>query len=96
VWVLFGLASAAICLFPNTLRKYLTKNNIAIAATAFALGALLLAIYNIARPVGTLHANVGMPNVPISNKAEVLLQTIEGRVLFDFVNAPQPRSPSEK
>lgn len=27
VWVLFGLASATICLFPDTLRKYLTKKN---------------------------------------------------------------------
>jgi len=53
-WVLFGLAIAAVAVFPRDLRRHLSGANIAVAGLAMLAGALQLVIYNIAHPLETL------------------------------------------
>lgn len=96
-WVLFGLAIAAVAVFPRELRNYLTRANIAVAGLAMLAGALPLVIYNIARPLDTLRSNAHLGQTELPHKAEILKQTMDGYVLFGFLTAvepgPQPGEP---
>jgi hypothetical protein len=89
-WVLFGLAIAAVAVFPRELRNYLTRANIAVAGLAMLAGALPLVIYNIARPLETLRSNAHMGQMELPHKAEILKQTMDGYVLFGFLTAIEP------
>jgi len=96
-WVLFGLAIAAIVVFPRDLRKQLTGPNIAVAGLAMLAGALPLVIYNIARPLETLRSNARLSQMELPHKTDILEQTMDGYVMFGFLTAvdpgPQPGEP---
>ena len=96
-WVLFGLAMAAMAVFPRDLRKHLSGANIAVAGLAMLAGALPLVIYNIARPLETLRSNAHMGQMELAHKTDILEQTMDGYVLFGFLTAvepgPQPGEP---
>jgi hypothetical protein len=97
LWVLFGLAVAALLVFPREIRRHLTGRNVAIAAAALLLGALPLVIYNIAHPLETVRANAKVAGEPVFGKFPVLTSTLDGNILFGFVTAldpgPQPGQP---
>jgi 4-amino-4-deoxy-L-arabinose transferase-like glycosyltransferase len=90
LWVLFGLAVAALVVFPREIRRHLNPQNITIAAAALLLGALPLVIYNIARPLETLRANATVGGEPVFAKLPVLASTLDGNILFGFVTALEP------
>lgn len=100
-WVLFGLAIAAVAVFPHDLRKHLSGANIAVAGLAMLAGALPLVIYNIARPLETLRSNVHigahLSDTELPHKTNILEQTMDGYVMFGFLTAvdpgPQPGEP---
>ena len=96
-WVLFGLAAAAVVIFPREVWRHLTLRNLAIAAASMTFGALPLVIYNIARPLETIRANAKVAREPLSVKADHLIRTLDGYELFGFVTAsdpgPHPGSP---
>ena len=96
-WVLFGLAIAAVAVFPRNLRKHLSGANIAIAGLAMLAGALPLVIYNIARPLETLRSNAHLSQMDLPHKTDILEQTMDGYVMFGFLTAvepgPQPGEP---
>ncbi len=90
LWILFGLGVAVFAVFPRQLRRHLTAPNIGVAAAAVLMGALPLVIYNFARNFETLRANANLDTAFVRAKAEVLVQTIDGRLLFGFVTADNP------
>jgi 4-amino-4-deoxy-L-arabinose transferase-like glycosyltransferase len=90
LWVLFGLAVAALVVFPREIRRHASGPNVAIAAVALLLGALPLVIYNIARPLETLRANAKVGGEPTFAKLPVLASTLDGNILFGFVTAAEP------
>jgi hypothetical protein len=98
VWVLFGLAAAAVAAFPRELRKHLTGPNVAVAAAALLAGALPLVIYNIARPLETLRGNARLQQTEVLTKTVLLDRTMDGSALFGFLTAvepgPQPGQPN--
>ncbi|MCU1337271.1 MAG: hypothetical protein JWO19_2852 [Bryobacterales bacterium] len=97
-WVLFGLAVAAVAVFPRDLRKHLNPANIAVAGLAMLAGALPLVIYNVARPLETLRANARLEQTSVLAKTELLRRTMDGYVMFGFLTAvdpgPQPGQPN--
>ena len=97
-WVLFGLAIAAIGVFPRQLLKHATRANVVVAGLAMLAGALPLVIYNIARPLETFRSNAHLGQLEFPHKLEILRQTMEGYVLFGFLTAvdpgPQPGEPN--
>jgi hypothetical protein len=100
-WVLFGLAIAAVAVFPRELRRHLSGANIAVAGLAMLAGALPLVIYNIARPLETLRSNVHvgahLSQMELPHKTDILEETMDGYVMFGFLTAvdpgPQPGEP---
>ncbi len=96
-WVLFGLAIAALAVFPSDLRKHLSGANIAVAGLAMLAGALPLVIYNLARPLETLRSNAHLSQMELPHKTVILEQTMDGYVMFGFLTAvdpgPQPGEP---
>jgi hypothetical protein len=89
-WVLFGLAAAALLVFPHKILGHLTKRNVVTAAASMMLGALPLLVYNIGRPLVTLRANAKLAAEPIPSKAAILLHTLDGSALFGFMTAGEP------
>lgn len=89
-WVLFGLAVAAVAVFPRDVRKHLSGANIAVAGLAMLAGALPLVIYNIARPLETLRSNAHLEQTGVLAKAELLRRTMDGYVMFGFLTASEP------
>jgi len=90
LWVLFGLAVAGLLVFSCEIRQHFSRRNVTVAAAAMTLGALPLVIYNIARPLETLRANVKVERQPVGAKVEILKQTLNGHVLFGFLTAEDP------
>jgi hypothetical protein len=97
-WVLFGLAAAAVTVFPREVRKMLSGASVLVAGSALLAGALPLLIYNIARPLETLRSNAHVEQASIVGKADLLRRTMDGSVMFGFMTAvepgPQPGQPN--
>src|SRR5665213_71255 len=89
-WVLFGLAIAAVAIFPRELRKHISRANLAVAGLAMLVGALPLVIYNIARPLETLRSNAHLEQAGVLHKTDILEQTMDAHVLFGFLTAVEP------
>lgn len=97
-WVLFGLAAAALAVFPREVRKHLSPANIAVAGVTMLAGALPLVIYNIDRPLETLRSNAHLEQTSVMAKAVLVRGTMDGSVMFGFLTAvepgPQPGQPN--
>jgi hypothetical protein len=97
-WVLFGLAVAALIVFPGELRKHRGILNLRVAIPAMLLGALPLIIYNIDRPLETLRGNAAVEQAAVWGKSVILTRTLDGEVFFGILTAlepgPQPGAPN--
>jgi Dolichyl-phosphate-mannose-protein mannosyltransferase len=89
-WVLFGLAVAAVAVFPRDVRKHLSRANIAVAGLALLAGALPLVIYNVDRPLETLRSNAHLEQAPVLAKTVLLERTMDGAAMFGFLTAVEP------
>ncbi len=96
-WVLFGFAAGALAVFPREVLAELTWKNLRTAALAMIAGALPLIVYNVARPLETLRANVHAEQLAVLDKSVILTRTMDGSVLFGFMTAfdsgPNPGQP---
>jgi 4-amino-4-deoxy-L-arabinose transferase-like glycosyltransferase len=86
VWALFGLVLGSV-VFLKEIRRHLTMRNIGLACVSVTIGALPLLIYNISDPLATLSGNVRSAREPLTHKVEILKRTVDGSVLFGFLNA---------
>jgi hypothetical protein len=96
-WVLFGLGAGAMAVFPKEVLVECTWRNLRAAALAMLAGALPLIVYNIARPLETLRANVQAEQLAVLGKSVILTRTMDGSVFFGFMTAlnagPNPGQP---
>jgi len=91
-WVLFGFTAGALVTFPREVLAELTWKNLRVAALAMIAGAFPLIVYNIARPLETLRANVQAEPLAVWGKSVILTRTMDGSVLFGFMTAFDPGS----
>ncbi|MBZ5724285.1 MAG: glycosyltransferase family 39 protein [Acidobacteriia bacterium] len=98
VWMLSGIALAALALFPRRVLAVVTGRRVAIAVLAFALGALPLLVYNAQNDWPTLRGTFTREPRPISGKAMMLVATARGEGLFGWMffenwQTPAPHEP---
>jgi hypothetical protein len=86
-WVLFGLSTGALAVFPREVFAELTWRNIRTAVLAMIAGALPFVIYNVVRPLETLRANAQVEQLAVLGKSIILTRTMDGSVLFGFMTA---------
>lgn len=99
-WMLSGLGIAAVVVFWREIRKVATGRRVAVAALAFALGALPLLIYNAANGWPTIRGNVNKDSSDIPGKFKLLLQTVRGDALIGTLTEessppPLPHRPAD-
>jgi len=89
-WVLFGISLATLIVFPRELLRLVTIRNLAIALISITIGALPLVMYNIARPLDTLKANVHLMHESFDHKVVLLERTANGEAFFAFLTSVDP------
>jgi 4-amino-4-deoxy-L-arabinose transferase-like glycosyltransferase len=99
IWMLSGIAIAALGVFPREILALLSKRRLAIAAGAFLAGALPLVIYNLPRQMPTFHGNFTYDVSELPVKARMLVGTAHGGALLGFFNqddwqTPYPHRPA--
>ncbi len=88
-WVLGGLVSAVVILFPREIWKRWTMKNVLAAAAGFSIGALPLLAYNFTSGFPTVRSNSSFGFEELARKAGTLRGTWNGSVLFGYlVNQP--------
>jgi hypothetical protein len=92
-WTLSGIVVAALILFHKQIRDQLSARTVAIAFSAFMLGALPLIVYNAWQGFGTIRGNTVWSKENVAGKVEVLRATLEGDVLFGEMMYDQPEGP---
>ncbi len=85
VWILSGMAVAAMLVFPRELRRAFTWRNAAIAALAFCLGAAPLIRYNVRQPFATFKGNAAFDAGSLPEKFETGGATLSGQALFGYL-----------
>jgi hypothetical protein len=90
VWLLIGLAVAAVVVYPRQLLAHLRKVPLAIAATALLLGAVPLIVYNVAKPGATASENTKLSLGSVPGKIPVLRATLDGSILFTGMVSTTP------
>lgn len=86
IWMLNGLAAAALCVFPRRVVALLTPRRVAVAAMSLCAGALPLIYFNVVSGGATLRTGEVMSGkAPISQKLLVLKATMSGTVLFGWL-----------
>ena len=81
-WWIAALGLATLLLVPRYARVLLRPPNAAIAVVAFAVGALPLLIYNVRHQWPTFRTNAEWTPEPLSGKARLVLETLNGSALF--------------
>ena len=94
VWMLSGLAVAAMTVFPRRVLQVLTFRRAVIGGLALALGALPLIVFNATTSFRTLRDNLHRDGSQIARKAEVLRDTAGGYGLFGYLTAEDSATPS--
>lgn len=93
IWMLNGLAVAAVLIFHRRIRAVISLPRIGIAAVSLCLGALLLIYFNVVRPGATLHTGSVMSGqASWAQKALVLQKTMSGNMMFGWLteeNSPE-------
>ena len=84
-WILSGMATAAVVVFPKELWKSLNPRNLVLATLAFCVGAAPLIFYNIRFPLETLRANAAYTADDVAGKSHLLLSTFNGSGLFGYI-----------
>jgi hypothetical protein len=86
IWMMGGMAAAAIAVFPGRLRVHLTGKRLALAAAAFCIGAAPLLWYNAATGGDTFRTGHVMTEiVSVPQKLLVLRKTLDGSAFIDFL-----------
>ncbi len=98
VWMISGMAVAAAACYWRPIALLCTGRRVAIAALAFVLGAAPLVVFNVRTRGSTFRGNVKRDSSPISNKALMLVNTVNGQGLFGYLTdedwqTPRPRLP---
>jgi hypothetical protein len=95
LWALGGLVVAVVVVFWREVRDLFRWKRAAIAAGAFALGALPFLIYNIRHPNATLKGSASISTQDLSGKFLQLRRSLAGEALFgyivgeDFLDSPK-------
>src|SRR4051812_22653789 len=87
IWMLAGLGVAAVAVIPRQLLAVFTARRAALAAGAFAWGALPLIVYNVANQGITFRSNTAWDTSDLAGKARLLKATAEGGALFGWLNS---------
>jgi len=87
VWSLAGFALAGVLTQGRTIAAAITPGTLAIALSAFALGASPLIVYNLHMRAATIDETVAYDIRGISQKVRVLEATADGSGLFGWLNA---------
>jgi 4-amino-4-deoxy-L-arabinose transferase-like glycosyltransferase len=85
VWMLAGIAVAAMATFPRRLWALYTRERLALAAAGFLFGALPLAIYNLENQWVTFASNISRDTSDLPSKARMLMETAKGDGLFGWM-----------
>jgi len=86
VWMLTGLVSAALIVFPKRTAQLVTPLRAGVAILSLCLGASPLIIYNLARQGATFRTGgVMSANAPFAQKALLLQKTLDGSVMFGWL-----------
>jgi 4-amino-4-deoxy-L-arabinose transferase-like glycosyltransferase len=86
IWMLDGLAVAAVCVFPRRVVAMLTPRRAVLATLSLCAGALPLIYFNAVTGGGTLRTGEVMSGeAPVSQKLLVLKKTLSGNVLFAWL-----------
>ncbi len=85
LWALAGLTLGVGLIFWRELRELFQWKRAAIAAGAFALGALPFLIYNLRHPNATLKGNAAISTQELSGKFLQLRLSLGGESLFGFI-----------
>jgi 4-amino-4-deoxy-L-arabinose transferase-like glycosyltransferase len=98
VWSLTGFGVATLVILPRQLREVWTARRLAVAAAAFALGALPLIVYNVNSRLGTFQGTVAYDSSELPRKFLAMTVTFDGSGLFGWLtaedsNTPQPHAP---
>ncbi|HWC97690.1 MAG TPA: glycosyltransferase family 39 protein [Candidatus Sulfopaludibacter sp.] len=94
VWMLTGLAAAAIVFYRREVRQVLTARRAALACAAFLAGALPLLVYNAQTGAATFRQNAHRDTANLGAKAHMLVETIGGPGLFGWLTAEDSQTPS--
>jgi hypothetical protein len=99
IWLLGGMAFAAVVVFPRRIRDAFTPPRAAAVVLAFVVGALPLIVYNAANNWETFRGNAALDFSDIRGKAHLLVSCFAGDALFGWLVAedhetPAPRQPS--
>jgi len=86
VWMLGGIGLALILVFPRQIVRVITLPRLAVAALAFALGALPLIVYNVEKPLATFRGNASWDTSDLKGKGRLLAATADGGALFGWIN----------
>ena len=93
VWMLSGLGLATVVVFPRELFWRLDRRRVALAVTAFILGAFPLLLYNSGHHWVTFAGNFHRDTSELAGKARMLRDTAEGRGLFGWMTAEDWQTP---
>jgi len=98
VWMLSGMALAAAAFYWRPIARLFTRRRAAIALLSFTVGAAPLLIFNFKTHWSTFRGNVKRDTTPVSAKAPMLMNTINGQGLFGYLTdedwqTPHPRLP---
>ena len=85
-WMLGGISLALIIVFPKQIVRVTTLRRVAISILFFALGALPLVVYNIAKPLATFRGNTSWDTSDLAGKGRLLTATAQGNALFGWLN----------
>lgn len=86
VWMLGGLAAAALAVFPHRLRKVFTARRLGLAVISLCLGAAPLLLYNLASRGATLRTqDVMTASSPLRLKVLALKKTLDGSAMMGFL-----------
>ncbi len=99
VWLLSGMAIAAVAVYRKRLASLFTMRRAAIAVAAFSVGALPLIVFNVNSGLATFRSNTARDTIPMAAKARFLLDAAEGGSLFSYLTrddweTPAPHRPS--
>ena len=94
VWMLTGMAAAALLVFPGRIWEAFTVKRAAVVVLALALGSLPLIIYNAENNWDTFRSNAALDFTDIPNKAHLLLSCFSGECLFGWLVAEDHETPA--
>ncbi|HUB34446.1 MAG TPA: glycosyltransferase family 39 protein [Bryobacteraceae bacterium] len=94
VWMISGMAVAAVVVCWRPIRMLATPRRVRIAALWFFFGALPLVIFNVKTHLSTFTGNVKRDPGAIGYKAAMLWNTVNGQGLFGYLTDEDWQTPS--